>query len=341
MVTKTERVWVAKAGGPERLQVQAKDIKAPKAGEILIEMEAAGVAFADIMIREGKYPGVQPPVTPGYDIVGRVIDLGEGVNTVKVGDRVAALTIFGSYARHRTLYAERVIKAPERADPAELVALVLNYSTAYQMLCRCTQLKKGDWALIHGAAGGVGQALLQLCKHFGINAIGTASKHKHSVVTQYGAHPINYKTEDFVSATMSITRGLGVDAVFDHVGGHYVRRSYSTLRPWGMVISYGAMAAFSAGRFSVSSVLRSGFIGAGFNPVKMLVDNRGIIGFDIGGRFKARPEFFMSDLAEIFRLYESGHLEPEISGRFPLEHVAEAHIGLGRSAVTGKLVLVP
>ena len=341
MVLDTEVVWVARPGGPERLRVEQRNIQAIGEDEALIEMEAAGIAFADIMMREGRYPGVRTPVTPGYDIVGRVIALGERVSSLSVGDRVAALTVFGSYARHRKLKAEHLIKAPDDSDPSELVALVLNYSTAYQMLRRCTRVDKGDWVLVHGAAGGVGQAILQLCRHYGINAIGTASKRKHSVVTQLDAVPIDYKTEDFVAETFAITGGQGVDAVFDHVGGLNVRRSYETLRPWGIVVSYGAMAAFPAGRFSVLSGLRSGIISASFNPAKMLVDNRGVIGFDVAGRYGARPEFLTSDLTTIFDLYEAGRLQPEISGRFQIEEIAEAHRQLGASAVTGKLVLVP
>lgn len=341
MIQSTEAIWIKSAGGPGQLKLKTMDLAPLGQDEVLVEMEAAGVAFADIMMREGRYPGVRPPVTPGYDVIGRVVAVGTHVRGFEIGERVGGLTISGSYARHRTLKADRIVKAPRDADPAELVALILNYCTAWQMLRRCLQLEKGDWVIVHGAAGGVGQALLQLCRHFGVQAIGTASRGKHEIVSDLGAYPVDYASEKFEEVAKALTEGKGVSAVFDHIGGSHVLRSYSTLAPWGTVITYGAMAAFSGGRFNVLKSLRAGMLGSAVRPMKMLTDNRAVVGFDISGRFKARPEFLLADLKQLFDLYLAGQLQPKLHDRLPLADAEAAHKQLGESSFTGKLVLVP
>ncbi len=340
MTTVTEVIRVPQAGGPDILQMTQVPMPVPQPGEILIEMEAAGVAFADLILREGRYPGVSLPAIPGYDVIGRVRALGDGVEDFAVGDRVGALTVQGSYARHRTVPASWAVRAPDALDAGLLVAVILNYTTAFQMLHRCVPLEAGDWILVHGGAGGVGQALLQLAAHYRLRAIATASTAKQAVLETLGAMAIDYTQEDFVARVAAITDGAGVTAAFDHMGGHHMRRSYEALGPSGAVISYGAMDVFPSGRFSLWSGLRQVLFQPRFTPLDLLADNRGVMGFDIAGRRAAQPTRFNDDLHTLFTLLEDGVLAPEIHDRLPLARAADAHERLAAGRLTGKLVLL-
>ena len=186
------QVLLTGVGGPEVLEVVERDAPEPGRGEVRVRVLAAGVAFADVLMRHGKYPGAPKiPFTPGYDLVGEVEKLGEGVGGVTVGQRVAALTQVGSYAQRVVVAAEELVPVPDGVDPAEAVALVLNYVTAYQMLHRVAEVRPGERILVHGAAGGVGTALLDLGRLGGLEAYGTASAAKHDAVRRFRATPID------------------------------------------------------------------------------------------------------------------------------------------------------
>ena len=302
-------------------------------------MEAAGVAFADIMVREGRYPGVAVPIVPGYDVVGRVVETGDGADAFAPGDRVGALTVTGSYARHRVVRAADAVPLPD-GDAAELASLILNGVTAWQMLHRCVVLEEGDTALVHGAAGGVGTMLLQLCAAAGITAIGTASAGKRDEVERWGGRFVDYQSEDFVAAARAATAGPGVDAVFDHVGGAHVARSYRALRPGGVVVSYGAMDVATDGRVKLAKAAKLMAGQPRFAPLTLMSDNKGVVGYTITGRRDSRPDRFAADLARLVALHAEGTLQPQVACRLPLSHAAEAHRMLGERRVTGKIVLV-
>jgi len=277
------------------------------------------VAFADVMVREGRYPNVRPPVTPGYDLVGRVNAVGDGVDTALLGCRVGALTVTSAYAQHVVLPAEWAVPAPESLPAETAVALILNYVTAWQMLVRNTHVAQGDTVLVHGGAGGVGTALLELCRLRGVHALATASKGKHNVVEALGAEPIDYAKEDFVARAKRANGGAGVDAVFDHIGGSHLARSYEALRATGTLISYGALSAFHLGRTSPAAAIHMLLAQPKFAPLTLLGDNKAVVGFDIAGRRKARPDWFAADLGELFRLAEAGAISPLIDVVMPLE----------------------
>jgi len=339
---KTEEILVSKAGGPKRLKLTTVEMPRPGDGELLIEMEAAGVAFADLAVREGQYPNATLPAVPGYDIVGRITAIGEGVEGFEIGERIGALTEFGSYTRHRTIPAQWAVKMPTDSDPAELVALILNYTTAYQLLHRCARVQSGDWALVHGAAGGVGQALMQLSALEGVKTIGTSSAGKQQVVEQLGGIHIDYNAKDFVDEVMRITSNEGVDAAFDAIGGKHVQRSYNALSKWGTVVTYGLSSAFSnSGRFNILRAASQVFQQPRFKPLNLLSDNRGIVGYGIAGRRNSRPERLNEDLSTLIKLHGDGLIKPQIAMRLPLEKAAEAQTMLGNRKVTGKIVLVP
>src|SRR6266700_5667447 len=206
-------VVISRIGGPEVLQLVDRDLPDPKSGEVRVKVLTTGVAYADVLMRYGLYYGVPPlPYAPGYDIVGVIENVGSDVSRFKIGDTVAALTVTGGYSQFIVLPETELVSVPLGLDPAEAVSLVLNYTTAYQMLHRIAKVQKGSRVLIHGAAGGVGTAALELGRLAGLEMYGTASHGKHEMVRALGGKPIDYKNEDFVSVVRQAT-GEGVDVV--------------------------------------------------------------------------------------------------------------------------------
>jgi NADPH:quinone reductase-like Zn-dependent oxidoreductase len=190
-------------------------------------------------MRYGYYPfAPKIPFTPGYEIIGVVDAIGEGVSRVDVGDRVAALTVYGGYAEYVFLNEEHLVKVPTTLDPAEAVSLILNYVTAYQMLHRFAKVKSGDKVLLTGASGGVGTALLQLGKLANLTMYGTASLNKHDLLVELGAIPIDYKSQNFLDVIRKAEPD-GIDFVFDGIGDNYIRRGFAALQRGGKLVAYG------------------------------------------------------------------------------------------------------
>ncbi len=216
------RIIVTHYGGPEALQVLEEVCPEPKDGEVRVKVLAAGVSLPDLMMREGIHPETpRLPFTPGWDLIGVVDRLGDGVSGIEPGQRVAALPINGAYAEFVCLPQRELIPAPSGLDAAEAVSLVLNYVTAYQMLHRSAKVRPGQRVLIHGAAGGVGSALLQLGRLAGLEMYGTCSARGASAVSDLGGIPIDYQYQDFVEEIHRLT-SEGVDVVFDGLGGAHM-----------------------------------------------------------------------------------------------------------------------
>jgi NADPH:quinone reductase-like Zn-dependent oxidoreductase len=193
--------------------------------KVRVKINTCGVAFADTLIRKGVYPGGQPkfPLTLGYEAVGIVQELGKNVKEgrLKIGDTVAVLSVIGCHAEEIQIEEDCVFKVSANLDRSKVLALVLNYITAYQMLTRVITMKKGERILVHGISGGVGTALLELGKYLELEVYGTCSSSKFEAVKNLGGHPIDYKTEDFVSVINKLDPP-GVDAVFDPIGGDHL-----------------------------------------------------------------------------------------------------------------------
>jgi NADPH:quinone reductase-like Zn-dependent oxidoreductase len=212
---KHTRIVVDHYGGPEQLQVVEEDCPEPKPGEVRVRVRAAGVALPDVMMREGIHVETPPlPFTPGWDLVGVVDRVGDGVRGIEPGQVVAALPIFGAYAEYVCLRARELVPVPAGVDDAEAVSLLLNYVTAYQMMHRSTHVSPGQHVLIHGAAGGVGSALMQLGRLSGLEMYGTCSSRGAGAVIGLGGVPIDYQHEDFVQEMLRLPNG-GADVVFD------------------------------------------------------------------------------------------------------------------------------
>ena len=211
---KYKRILVTHYGGPDELRLVEEECPEPKKGEVRVKVLTAGVSLPDVMMREGIHPETpRLPFTPGWDLVGVVDRLGDGVSGIQIGQIVAALPIFGAYAEYVCLPQGNVVPVSPELDAAEAVSLVLNYITAYQMLHRSAKVKKGQRVLIHGAAGGVGTALLQLGRLAGLEMYGTCTSRDAAAVSDMGCTPIDYEHQDFVKEIHRLT-GDGVDAVF-------------------------------------------------------------------------------------------------------------------------------
>jgi len=332
-----KRVIVSRRGGPDVLRLHEEPVPAPLPGEVRVKVLAAGVAFADVLMREGLYPGTPPvPFTPGYDIAGVVECDAPGW---RAGQPVVALTKVGGYAEYLCVREERLVAAPLGLDPAETVSLVLNYLTAYQMLHRMAHLTTGERVLIHGAGGGVGTALLELGKLAGLAMYGTASRGKHALVESLGGVAIDYTTTDFVVRIREIT-GDGVDAVFDAVGGKQWRRSYESLRGGGRLIGYGFSAATTAGRRDLRKAARAFLQMPRFTPLAMMDVNKQVAGYNVDRLRTQRPEWYRADLTALIELLATRRLRPVIAARLPLAEAQRAHQMIGGAEVSGKIVLV-
>jgi NADPH:quinone reductase-like Zn-dependent oxidoreductase len=334
---KYQHMVITRSGGPEVLQMVEDELPEPKVGEVRVRILATGVAFTDVMMREGAYPGVPKlPYSPGYDIVGTVEKLGSGVATPPLGALVVALTIVGGYGEYLCIPAVDAVPVPAGVDPIEAVSLVLHYLTAYQMLHRVAQVTAGERILIHGAGGGVGTALLELGRLAGLEMYGTEVPAKHALVSSLGGFPIDYQTEDFATRLHQLTEG-GVDVVFDPIGGRNLWRSYQTLCRGGRLISYGFMSAFGS---KGNKALKIGATLLRVGVLNLIPDGRRTEFYSIAALKTKHPDWYRQDLTTLLDLLAQGQIRPVIGDRLPLSQAARAHDLLDHGAVQGKLVLL-
>lgn len=331
---------MARTGGVEVLQGRTVALPPPGPGEVQVVIEAAGVAFADIVMRTGLYPGVKAPVTPGYDLVGRIEALGGGVEGLAVGQRVAALTVTGSYADRRNVEARHVVAAPEGVAAELLVAGVLNGLTAWQMFHHVASAQAGEWVLVHGAAGGVGGLLLDLARLTGVRAIGTASAGKQTVVEAKGGIYVDYRREPVAERARALSDG-GVVAAFDHVGGpHLKTASIAALREAGTAVLYGGYDATKGGRMRPAAMIRM-LLADRLSALKLFSASQGMVGYNVTSWRDARPEVYRQDLSAVMALIGTGQLKPQVGATFPLSEAGKAQELLQSAGTTGKIVLKP
>lgn len=329
------------------MQVVEEQCPEPKRGEVRIKVLAAGVALPDVMAREGIHPETPTvPFTPGWDLVGLVDQLGEGVSGIEPGQTVAAMPISGAYAEFVCLPVNELVPVPAGLDAAESVSLVLNYVTAYQMLHRSAKIKSGQRVLIHGAAGGVGSALLQLGGVAGLKMYGTCSSPGSAAVSELGAIAIDYRNQDFVQEIRRLTTD-GVDVVFDGIGGKHVWRSRQALRPGGKVVVYGFTSSLREGRLASGSsggrhrFRESANLGRYVVASWILPARKRLVPYSIQWLKRVKPAWFRQDLTTLFQLLQQRKITPLVAQRLPLEQARYAHELLGQGGVTGKIVLVP
>lgn len=334
---KYRSVIATRLGPPEVLQVVEHDLRAPTPGEVRVRVLAASVSRPDVSNRTGEtlYTGTplaknKPPFVPGYAIIGDVEALGEGVENVALGDRVGVLTIVGGYTEVLYWSSDALIPVPTSVDPVDAATLILNYIVAYQVLHRVAKVEAGDIALILGASGGIGTALLQLGQLAGLKLYGLASWRKHGILTQYGATPIDYHTQDFVEVLRQAEPG-GIDVVLDGMSRvNSIRGGLSVLRRGGCVVSFGDPGGFPA-------LFRMLWL---FATTNLLPNGKSYKLYGTSPYFLGDKRPFLEDWATLFKLLADGQIDPVISETLPIIEAAQAHRLLEGGSVTGNVVLV-
>jgi len=327
-------LMLEKFGGAEGFAPVERDVPEPGPGEVLVKILAASVQFTDVMLRKGRYPDLKdkPPLVLGYDLVGEIVKLGAGVETLRIGQRVADLTTIGCYAQYRTLKADRVTLVDPALDPAEATALVLSWTTAYQLLHRDAKVKKGDKLLVIGAAGAVGQALVVLGRLAGCEVWGSARAGHVAVVRDLGATYVDSDQADYARLLPQ-----GFDAVFDGIGEQGFSRAWRAVGPRGHLSTFGISAAIQGD---------IPFARVGFWFVKLWAWNhfagkRSTSFYSITTMRRKHPEWFRADLANLLDLARRGAIRPRVSERIGFDAVADAHRRLEHGGCKGKIVLLP
>ncbi len=331
---------IVRNGSPDKA-FEIRDVEHPKpqAHEICIEVEAFGLNYADVMARLGLYQDAPPlPAIVGYEVVGRIHELGTDVKDKEVGQRVVAMTRFGGYAEYAVTDARAVAIIPEDMDAGKATALATQYGTAYYAAEEMSRLHEGDHILIHAAAGGVGTALVQLARWRGCTIFGTAgSDEKLDYLKAQGVHyPINYRKQDFVREIEKVVGDRGLDVVFDSIGGNYIKKGLKLLGAGGRIIGYGAASMTGKNLFGKIGVA----LGFGFHsPISLLTHSKSIIGVNMLRIADHRPLVIKRCLENVVRLTEEGILNPVVGGTFDFENIADAHALLESRKSMGKIVV--
>ena len=339
-----QQIWIPKPGPPEVLERREAADPEPESGDVRIRVEAAGINFADIMGRLGVYQDLPPmPVVVGYEVAGRVDQVGADVPEGLLNADVLALTRFGGYSDTVCVPAGQVMQRPEGMSAEVGAAIPVNYLTAFQLVRVMGGLQSGDTLLVHSAGGGVGIAATQLALQLGARVIGTASKRKHSFLTELGvAHCIDYRTEDFEQRVQQITSGKGVELVLDAVGGSSYKKSYRCLSATGRLGMFGVSSAAThktRNRWSYLKMAAS-MPWFQFNPVSLINHNRGVFGVNLG-RLWDDMERVQGWLDELLKLYSQGVVQPVIDKTFSFAEVGQAHHYIQDRKNIGKVLLKP
>jgi NADPH:quinone reductase-like Zn-dependent oxidoreductase len=338
-----QRIVVTKVGGPEVLRPEPFAPAAPAPGEVGIEVRAIGLNFADIFCRLGLYKAAPPlPFSPGFEVAGVVAEVGDGVGEFQAGDRVFAVTRFGGYTTHLTVGASRVRPLPEGWSFAEGAGFPTTYLTAHHGLVNLGQLRRGETVVVHSAAGGVGTAACQVARGLGARVIGTVgSEVKRGVALEAGAGDVVVsRTSDVWDDIDRLTKGAGVDVVFDAVGGRGLKRGFDALRPGGRLVVYGFAAMMPRGGRRNWPLLAWRFLRTPrFSPFTMVESNRTVAGFNLVHLWE-REDLLETSVRELSAMASRGVIRPVIGNTYPFERVGEAHAFLQSRESTGKVVLL-
>jgi NADPH:quinone reductase-like Zn-dependent oxidoreductase len=336
------QVWITRKGAPNVLQVREAPDPTPGAGEVRVRAAACGVNFADAMARMGLYPDAPPlPCVVGYEVAGTVDAVGAGVKSLKVGDRVLSLCRFGGYSDVIVAPEVQVIPIPAKLTIEKAAAIPVNYITAWIMLVKLGNLAKGERVLIHAAAGGVGQAALQIAKWRGAEVFGTASASKHERLKSLGvAHCIDYHSQDFEAEIARLTGGKGVHVIIDAVGGKSFGKSYRSLAPMGRLFMFGVSSLAPGQKLNPIAAVKGLLALPKFKPIPLMNENRGVFGINLGHLWDHAADL-RAMIEEMLKLVESGHLDPVVDKTFSFEQAGEAHAYLQGHKNFGKVLLTP
>jgi NADPH2:quinone reductase len=318
-------IQVKRAGGPEVLELVELPVPEAKGAEAVVKIVAAGVNFIDVYYREGRYKAVMPFV-PGQEAAGDVVAVGANVTSVKVGDRVAYTMVLGSYAEYAAVAADRLVKIPEGVSYQQAAAAMLQGMTAHYLSHDTYPLKKGETALVHAAAGGVGLLLVQMAHGIGARVIGTVStEEKAKLAREAGADDvILYTQTDFEAETRRLTGGRGVDVVYDSVGRTTFEKGLNILRPRGYMVLFGG----SSGPVPPFDLIQLSQKGSLYVTRPTLT------------HYVATREDLEMRAGAVFSMIAAGKLKLRIAHTYPLKDAAQAHRDLEARRTTGKLLLL-
>jgi NADPH2:quinone reductase len=320
-------IRVHACGGPEGLRYDEVPVPEPQAGEALVEIAAAGVNFIDVQHRTGRYKPPVLPFTLGSEAAGTVAAVGAGVTEVAVGDRVAYAMVLGAYAEYAVVPARRLVKVPAAIDAQTAGAVMLQGLTAHYLTHSTYELKGGDTALVHAAAGGAGQLITQVARLRGASVYGTVGGAAKAAIARAAgaAAVIDYRTQDFEAEIKKLTNGRGVDVVYDSVGRDTFEKSLNCLRPRGLLALFG----FSSGPV------------APFDPA--VLGAKGSLFLTRPGlnQYIATRDELVGRASDLFAWLTAGKLKVTIDRVWPLAEAAQAHDALESRRTAGKLLLVP
>jgi NADPH:quinone reductase-like Zn-dependent oxidoreductase len=336
------QVVTTKNGGVEVLKVQEVPDPLPGKGEVVVQVKAAGLNFADILARQGLYPdGPKKPCVMGYEVAGVVEQIGEGVDPNLAGKSVVAMTRFGGQSEKVVVGAEQIFAKPDKLSFEQAAAIPVNYLTAYALLVVMGGLRSDESVLIHNAGGGVGLAALDIAKKIGATTYGTASPGKHEFLRRRGLdHPIDYRTQDWLPVLKRLTNGRGVELVIDPIGGSHWKKSYAALRTTGRLGMFGVSVASATGPKGKLKLLKAAVQMPRFHPLGLLNKNRGVFGLNLGHMWH-EPEKVASWVKAIMQGIEEGWISPVVDKTFPFDQACEAHSYIESRKNIGKVVLLP
>jgi len=323
----THAIRVHAYGGPEVLKWEEIELGAPGPGEIRLKQSAIGLNYIDVYVRTGFYPQASFPFLPGMEGAGVVTAVGAGVTDLAIGDRVAYAGPIGAYAQERLIAADRVVKIPASISEEIAAAIMLKGMTAEYLLRRTYRVGPETTLLFHAAAGGVGLIACQWARSLGATVIGTVgSAEKAKLALEHGAtHVINYREEDFVARVKELTKGKGVDVVYDSVGKDTFPGSLDCLRPLGLWVSFG-QASGPVPEFKITLLSQKGSLFATRPSL---------------GNYIATREDLVASANGLFEVVESGKVKIAVKQTYPLSEAARAHRELEARATTGSTLLIP
>ena len=330
---------------PSGLLLRERQLPAPARGELLVEVEATGISFAEKSMRRGRYFG-QPafPFVPGYDLVGRVLAVGSDRDSQLVGTRVASVTKTGGWASHAIVAARDSVAVPEGLDPADVETVVVNGLTAWQMLHRKARVRSGQTIVVHGANSGVGGILVQLAQHEGIRVIGTASPRHHDALRAAGVEPLDYSDPRLLERVLELSPG-GVGAVFDNVGGEMVETSWRMLAPRGSLVCYAIIADVTGVNGNASLLKPFAKALTRVAVWNVLPNGHRASFYDLWAGHRLHPTTFRlrlrKDLGRVFALLADGTVKANIAATYPLRDVSAAMELAESRTINGKVILVP
>lgn len=336
-----KQVFITKPGGVDVLKIQERDDPRPKRGEVVIRVKAAGINFADLMARKGIYPDApKPPCVVGYEVSGIIEAVGEGVESVRAGAKVMALTRFGGYSEMVRVPVAQVFDKPANLSFEQAAAIPVTYLTAYQLLVVMGSLQAREAILIHNAGGGVGLAALDIARKIGATTYGTASASKHEFLKQRGFdHLIDYRTQDWQQELQRLTEGRGVELIIDPFGGKHWKKSYKALRSTGRLGMFGISTATES-RVGALGLLKLVTKMPWFNPVGLMNSNKAVFGANLGHMWH-EAEKVSGWMQKILSGIPEGWVRPHVDKAFPFAQAAEAHRYIEARKNIGKVVLTP